>query len=127
MSLNFTNLLSLAKLPSPQSKRVMMRLIHVALFYKAVMKKLVYITDTGVFCPESLEYVKNPNYLIIESNHDIQMLLHTERTYDLKAHLIQPRSSMQRRFSNCNLRDYWSRYQRNCLSPFIRRGITHPN
>ncbi len=51
-------------------------------------EKLVYITDTGVFCPESLEYVKNPNYLIIESNHDIKMLLHTERTYDLKARIL---------------------------------------
>lgn len=51
-------------------------------------EKLVYMTDTGVFCPESLPYVKNPNYLIIESNHDIKMLLHTDRTFELKSRIM---------------------------------------
>ena len=51
-------------------------------------EKLVYMTDTGVFCPESLPYVKNPTYLIIESNHDIKMLLHTNRTYELKSRIM---------------------------------------
>lgn len=36
-------------------------------------EKLVYITDTGEFCDENLDYCKNPDYLIIESNHDMQM------------------------------------------------------
>lgn len=51
-------------------------------------EKLVYMTDTGIFCEESLEYVKNPTYLIIEANHDIKMLLHTDRTYELKARIL---------------------------------------
>jgi len=51
-------------------------------------EKLVYMTDTGVFCSESLPYVKNPTYLIIESNHDIKMLLHTDRTYELKSRIM---------------------------------------
>ena len=36
-------------------------------------EKLVYITDTGEFLDCNLSYCKNPNYLIIESNHDIQL------------------------------------------------------
>jgi len=36
-------------------------------------EKLVYITDTGIFLESNLKYCKNPDYLIIESNHDIQM------------------------------------------------------
>ena len=42
-------------------------------------EKLVYMTDTGVYLSSSTSLIKNPTYLIIESNHDIQMLLHTNR------------------------------------------------
>ena len=51
-------------------------------------EKLDYMTDTGVFLEETLEYMKNPDYLIIESNHDIQMLLQTKRTYQLKERIM---------------------------------------
>ena len=44
-------------------------------------EKLVYMTDTGVYLSNDL--VKNPTYLIIESNHDIQKLLHTNRPMEL--------------------------------------------
>ena len=47
-------------------------------------ESLFYMTDTGVFLDECLPLVKNPTYLIIESNHDIKMLLHTNRTFELK-------------------------------------------
>lgn len=36
-------------------------------------EKLTYITDTGEFCDCNLDYCRNPDYLILESNHDIQM------------------------------------------------------
>ena len=42
-------------------------------------EKLVYMTDTGVYLSANTPLIKNPEYLIIESNHDIQMLLHTNR------------------------------------------------
>ncbi|MBO6280463.1 MAG: MBL fold metallo-hydrolase [Bacilli bacterium] len=42
-------------------------------------EKLVYMTDTGCYFSENTKYVKNPTFLIIESNHDIQKLLHTNR------------------------------------------------
>ena len=44
---------------------------------------LVYMTDTGTYLSSNTKYIKNPDYLIIESNHDIQMLLHTNRPMDL--------------------------------------------
>ena len=50
--------------------------------------KLVYITDTGVFMEENLKYCKNPEYLIIESNHDIQMLMLTNRPQLLKDRIM---------------------------------------
>lgn len=51
-------------------------------------EKLTYVTDTGVFLEESKEIASNPDYLIIESNHDIKMLLLTNRTYELKNRIM---------------------------------------
>lgn len=45
--------------------------------------KLVYMTDTGTYLSSNTPLIKNPDYLIIESNHDIQMLLHTHRPMEL--------------------------------------------
>ena len=44
---------------------------------------LVYMTDTGVYLSSNTSFIKNPTYLIIESNHDIQKLLHTNRPMEL--------------------------------------------
>ena len=55
---------------------------------KAGDESLVYMTDTGCFLENNLELIKNPTYLIIESNHDIQMLLKTKRTYELKTRIL---------------------------------------
>ena len=51
-------------------------------------EKLVYMTDTGMFLEENLEYCKNPDYLIIESNHDISMELKTNRPQLLKERVL---------------------------------------
>lgn len=51
-------------------------------------EKLVYITDTGYVPEETIAFVKNPTYLILESNHDIKMLLHTNRPYELKYRIL---------------------------------------
>ena len=51
-------------------------------------EKLTYVTDTGTFLEESKNIASNPDYLIIESNHDIKMLLKTNRTYELKMRIM---------------------------------------
>ena len=57
-------------------------------FIKDDEESLFYMTDTGVFLEENLPLVKNPTYLIIESNHDIKMLLATHRTFELKNRIL---------------------------------------
>ena len=57
-------------------------------YLKADDETLVYITDTGYFCEENLPLIKNPTYLILESNHDIQMVLKTNRPYELKTRIL---------------------------------------
>lgn len=51
-------------------------------------EKLVYMTDTGVFIESTLPYVSNPDYLIIESNHDIQIEMRTNRSFRLKQRIL---------------------------------------
>jgi phosphoribosyl 1,2-cyclic phosphodiesterase len=51
-------------------------------------EKLVYLTDTGVFLEENIEHTKNPHYIILESNHDIQMLYQTNRPMYLKQRIL---------------------------------------
>ena len=49
---------------------------------------LVYMTDTGRYLSKNTPLIKNPDYLIIESNHDIQMLLLTNRPIELKNRIM---------------------------------------
>jgi len=51
-------------------------------------EKLAYVTDTGYMLEETINAFKNVNYLIIESNHDIQMLLKTNRPLELKERIM---------------------------------------
>ncbi len=46
--------------------------------------KLVYITDTGYIPETSLDYLKNADYYIVESNHDLKMLMDSHRPACLK-------------------------------------------
>ena len=57
-------------------------------------ESLFYMTDTGVFLEECLPLVKNPTYLIIESNHDIRMLLNTNRTFELKNRIMSDKGHL---------------------------------
>ena len=49
---------------------------------------MAYLTDSGRFCMENLDFISNPSYLILESNHDIQMLLKTHRPQHLKDRIL---------------------------------------
>lgn len=46
-------------------------------------EKLVYITDTGFINTKNLNLIKNATYYIIESNHNVRMLLKTDRPFEL--------------------------------------------
>ena len=43
---------------------------------------------------QNLPLVKNPTYLIIESNHDIRMLLNTNRTFELKNRIMSDKGHL---------------------------------
>ncbi|MBR2830419.1 MAG: MBL fold metallo-hydrolase [Solobacterium sp.] len=47
-------------------------------------EKLVYITDTGYVRQAYLPLLKGADHIILESNHDVEMLMETSRPYYLK-------------------------------------------
>jgi len=51
-------------------------------------EKLVYLTDTGMICEESLSYMKNADYYVIEANHNRKMLQQTNRPACLKLRIL---------------------------------------
>ena len=57
-------------------------------------ESLFYMTDTGIFLEEYLPLIKDPTYLIIESNHDIRMLLHTNRPFELKNRIMSDKGHL---------------------------------
>lgn len=57
-------------------------------FFSDGEETLFYMTDTGYFIEDNLPICQNPDYIIIESNHDIKMLLKTNRTYELKTRIM---------------------------------------
>ena len=65
-----------------------------AYFISDKEESLFYMTDTGVFLDQCLPIVKNPTYLIIESNHDIRMLLNTNRTFELKNRIMSDKGHL---------------------------------
>lgn len=46
-------------------------------------QSLVYITDTGFIAERDFSLLSNRDYYILESNHDLNMLLHSDRPYEL--------------------------------------------
>jgi len=50
--------------------------------------KLSYMTDTGKHLSRNTKIMKNPTYLIIESNHDIKMEFKTNRPMETKQRIM---------------------------------------
>ena len=51
-------------------------------------EKLVYVTDTGKITGKTLQKMKNADYYVIESNHDVDMLMATNRPWFLKQRIL---------------------------------------
>ena len=57
-------------------------------------EKLVYVTDTGKIIGKSLEKMKNADYYVIESNHDPEMLMATNRPMCLKRRILSTKGHL---------------------------------
>ena len=57
-------------------------------------EKLVYLTDSGKITVKSLQKLKNADYYIIESNHDPDMLMATNRPMMLKRRILSTKGHL---------------------------------
>ena len=51
-------------------------------------EKLVYITDTGYIRSQDYKWIENADYYIMESNHDIELLMKSRRPYQVKQRIL---------------------------------------
>ena len=54
---------------------------------KGKKESILYMTDTGYVSQKNRQYINNLDYYIIESNHDVEMLMKTNRPVSY-THLI---------------------------------------
>ena len=57
-------------------------------------EKLVYLTDSGKINVKTLQKLKNADYYIIESNHDVDMLMATNRPMFLKKRILSTKGHL---------------------------------
>lgn len=60
---------------------------------------LLYMTDTGYVSQKNKKYMKNLDYYIIESNHDIEMLMSTNRPMFLKNRILNDKGHLNNEYS----------------------------
>lgn len=62
-------------------------------------ESLLYMTDTGFVSVKNKELIGNLNYYIIESNHDIEMLMNTRRPLYLKNRILGDEGHLNNEYS----------------------------
>lgn len=56
--------------------------------------KLIYMTDTGYISKRNIEKMHNGDYYILESNHDVEMLMATNRPTYVKQRIISDKGHL---------------------------------
>ena len=62
-------------------------------------ENILYMTDTGYVSQKNRQYLHNLNYYIIESNHDIEMLMATKRPFFLKQRIQSDTGHLNNEYS----------------------------
>lgn len=68
-------------------------------------KSIVYITDTGYINQRNLKKIINKNLYIIESNHDVSMLMNGPYPYILKQRVLSDKGHLSNELAGTYLRD----------------------
>ncbi len=68
-------------------------------FVISTKETLLYMTDTGYVSQKNRKYMLNLNYYIIESNHDIEMLMATKRPMFLKNRILNDLGHLNNEYS----------------------------
>ena len=61
---------------------------------ESAKEKLSYVTDTGYLSERNEELIKDSNYYVLESNHDVEMLMKTKRPLYIKSRIYSDRGHL---------------------------------
>ncbi len=78
----------------------------VGFIIKGKKESIVYITDTGYINNKYFELLKNHNLYVIESNHDVEMLMNGKYPFNLKKRILGNKGHL----SNCDTAYYLSEF-----------------
>lgn len=70
-----------------------------AFIIRGSKESLLYMTDTGYVSQKNISYIENLEYYIIESNHDIEMLMSSSRPAFLKNRILGDVGHLDNRYS----------------------------
>lgn len=62
--------------------------ITLGFIFETKKEKLVYITDTGYLNKNYINRLKGADYIILESNHDVEMLMSSSRPHHIKQRIF---------------------------------------
>ena len=68
--------------------------------FEAYGKSIVYITDTGYINKKYFPILENKNYYIMESNHDVELLMNGSYPYYLKQRIIGDKGHLSNKDSS---------------------------
>lgn len=68
-------------------------------FVFSTEETLLYMTDTGYVSKKNQEFMYNLDYYIIESNHDVEMLMDTRRPLFLKNRILNDKGHLNNEYS----------------------------
>ena len=71
---------------------------------KVTQKELVYITDTGYINKKILEKIDNKDIYIMESNHDVERLMHSKYPFYLQQRILSDKGHLSNATSSSYLR-----------------------
>ena len=66
---------------------------------------MVYVTDTGYLNQKNLQKLINKNLYILESNHDVEMLMNGPYPYILKQRVLSDKGHLSNELAGSYLRD----------------------
>ena len=69
------------------------------------VEKLSYLTDTGFIPDKTLEYMKNSDYYVIESNHNLKMLYKCNRPQSLKERIAGDLGHLSNEDAACYMKE----------------------
>lgn len=90
-------------------------------------KSVVYVTDTGYLNVKYFDQLKNKNLYIIESNHDVEMLMKGKYPNHLKQRILSDRGHLSNEDCNYYLSKLIGENTQNIILAHMSQDNNHPN